>query len=235
MRNYLIYNGESSKDFGLYISGSGAFNAPERDVELLEIPGRNGSLTIDNGRYKNVTQSYSAFICRDFPERAEAVRAWLLAEPGYHRLEDTYDPEHFRRARFSGAIEFTVRALCAGAETELLFDCSPQRFLKRGEQTLCIYETSRIHNPTRFPALPLLTVRGSGAGNVTVGDHTIKISSIDSYVTIDCELQDAYKDGVNKNSTITATEFPNLPSGNTTISFTGGVTGVDIIPRWWTL
>lgn len=235
MINYLIFNGESSKTFGLYLTGSGAFNAPERDVSLVEIPGRNGSLTVDNGRYKNVTQTYDAFIHCDFARNAAAVRAWLLSQPGYQRLEDTYNPEYYRLARFSGPIEFTVRALCAGAETELLFDCSPQRFLKSGEVSVTFTETATIHNPTRFPALPILTVYGSGAGSVTLAGETIQISNIDEFVTIDCELQDAYKSDENKNPTISASEFPSLPAGTAELSFTGGVTGIKITPRWWTL
>lgn len=235
MRQYLIYNGISSKDYGLYLTGSGVYNAPERDVDTVEIPGRNGSLTLDNGRYKNATQSYEAFIHRNFAKNTEGVRAWLLSAPGYHRLEDTYDPEHFRLARFSGPLDFTVRALCTGGETQLLFDCDPRRFLKSGEAPITVTGGTILHNPTAFEALPQLTIYGSDAGTVTVSGKLISISSIDEYVTIDCERQDAYKDGVNKNATVSLTEFPVLSPGKNTISISGGVSRVEITPRWWTL
>lgn len=55
MKQYFVFNGHSSADFDLYINGGETYNFPERDVELLEIPGRSGALTVDNGRYKNVT------------------------------------------------------------------------------------------------------------------------------------------------------------------------------------
>ena len=61
MRNWFIYDGKNSKDYGVYISGMQTYNAPERDVTSLEIPGRNGELTIDNGRYKNINITYPAF------------------------------------------------------------------------------------------------------------------------------------------------------------------------------
>lgn len=235
MRQYLIYNGVSSKDYGLYLTGSGVYNAPERDIDTVEIPGRNGSLTIDNGRYKNVTQSYEAFIHKNFAKNAEGVRAWLLSATGYHRLEDTYDPEHFRLARFVGPLEFTVRALCAGAETQLLFDCDPRRFLKSGEATVEVTGATTINNQTLFEALPLLAVYGSGAGSITVSGELISISSIDEYITLDCEQQNAYKGTENKNATVSLTEFPVLRPGENTISISGGVSRIEITPRWWTL
>ena len=46
-----IFDGKKSKDFGVYISGNAVYDAPEKDVELIEIPGRDGELIIDNGRY----------------------------------------------------------------------------------------------------------------------------------------------------------------------------------------
>lgn len=235
MRQYLIYNGVSSKDYGLYLTGSGVYNAPERDIDTVEIPGRNGSLTIDNGRYKNVTQSYEAFIHKNFAKNAEGVRAWLLSATGYRRLEDTYDPEHFRLARFVGPLEFTVRALCTGAETQLLFDCDPRRFLKSGEATVEVTGATTINNQTLFEALPLLAVYGSGAGSITVSGELISISSIDEYITLDCEQQNAYKGTENKNATVSLTEFPVLRPGENTISISGGVSRIEITPRWWTL
>ena len=30
-------------------------------------------------------------------------------------------------------------------------------------------------------------------------------------------------------------EFPKLVPGSNTISFSGGITSVEIIPRWWTI
>ena len=52
--NYLTYGGRSTKEFNVWISGTGTFNAPERDYTKEEIIGRNGDLTFDNGRYKNI-------------------------------------------------------------------------------------------------------------------------------------------------------------------------------------
>ena len=51
MINWFIFDGKNSRDYGIYISGSGTFNAPEMDITTVEIPGRNGDLTISNNGF----------------------------------------------------------------------------------------------------------------------------------------------------------------------------------------
>lgn len=228
------FDGKSCRDFGIYVSGSGTFNAPELDVTTYEIPGKNGDLVISNGRYKNIVVQYHAFIRSDFRHNAERARAWLLHPQGYRRLSDDYHPNEFRLARFTGPIDFDMRFMNRSGECTLNFDCKPQRFLASGEGKLTFEAASVLWNDTLFNAKPLITVYGSGSGQITVGSITVLLSDIPEYVTLDCDLQDAYKGLTNKNSIMTGS-FPVLTPGSNTVSFTGGVTKIEIIPRWWTL
>lgn len=234
------FAGQCSANFGLIASGSGTFNAPERDVEVISVVGRSGDLIRDNGRFKNVTVTYPVSICKDFLGRAAAAREWLLSDPGYKRLEDEYNPDIFRLAMFKGPLKFDVTFLNRAGETTLSFDCKPQRFLKSGEFPIVLESSGILLNPTTFPALPLLTVYGTGSGTVTVGDVTVEIKSNDDHIVLDSEMQDAYRvadSGAyeNKNACIYAPEFPQLPAGETTINWTGDISRIEIIPRWWTL
>lgn len=229
----LWYAGECSMDYGLYISGDQAFDAPERDVENIQIDGRNGDLIIDKGRYKNITIAYPCFIRDRFRVHSGNARAWLCAPIGYQRLEDTYNRDYFRQARFYGPLNFDVHLLRAG-ECEITFDCKPQRFLKSGEYPVEI-TAGALHNPTRFPALPLIKVYGTAAGNLNISGTVVQIKSIASYVMIDSDTQNAYKGTENKNGTIVADAFPVLKPGANPISWSGGITRVEITPRWWTL
>lgn len=230
-----VFGGKSSREYGLYISGSGVFGAPERDVEKVEIAGRNGDLILDNGRFKNITVGYPAYIHRRFADYAAAARDWLMGSTEYQRLEDSYYPEFFRLGRFVGPLDFDVRFANSGGETNLYFDCKPQRFLKSGEFPVVITGSTTIRNPTSFPALPLIMVYGDGDGSITVNDQTVTVTDLDGSVVIDCDLQDAYSGEVNKNDTISLTDFPTLPPGASEISLSGGIAKLEIIPRWWTL
>ena len=235
-----IFNGVGSASMGLAITGSGTYNAPERDLEIIQIPGRNGDLVVDHKRYKNILVSYPVSICDDFASYAEGVRSWLLSSGGYQRLEDDYDPDHFRMALYKGPLNFTAGFQNLTGEASITFDCKPQRFLKSGEQPIVLNAEDWILNPTAFPALPLITVYGTGPGTLHVGDYTVEILQIDDLLTLDSETEDAYKDNVGavrryQNDYISAPYFPELASGASRVYWTGDLTGVEIIPRWWRL
>ncbi len=69
-----------------------------------------------------------------------------------------------------------------------------------------------------------------------IGRYEIQLSRINEYVTLDSELQDAFKGSENKNADVTLPDgYPKLPPGATSITFSGGITSVEITPRWWTL
>ena len=232
--NRIIFNGKSSSEYGLYVSGEGTFNSPELDTISYSIPGRSGDIIVSNKRYKNVLVKYPAFIRANFKANAAKVRAWLLQPQGYCRLEDSYHPDEFRLAKFSGPLDFEMRFLNQSGTCELLFDCKPQRFLTSGEDPVDMEAGAVLINPTLFYALPLIKISGTGAGTITVGQQTVSFSDIDEHVILDCDSQNAYKGLENKNSTMTGA-FPELAPGENIISWDGDITAVEITPRWWTV
>lgn len=234
------FDGQCSTQFGIVASGPGTYNAPARDVETISIPGRSGDLIQDNGRFKNIPVTYPVFIGSRFPEKAEAARAWLLSKTGYRRLEDGYNPDTYRVAMFKGPIDFDVTFLNRAGEAKLTFECKPQRFLKAGEYPVTVQSGGVLWNPTLFPADPLITVYGTGAGRLTVGRVSVEIKAINEHLCLDSDTQNAYRVAVagtpeNRNSDIYAPEFPVLEPGENAISWTGDIEHIEIIPRWWTL
>lgn len=129
----LTYNGTKSSDLGVFVTGSGSFDAAEFDVDKYEIPGRNGDLILSNNRYKNIEITYPAFIPKAFMDKAQNVRNWLRSSRVYARLEDTYDMDHYRLGIPTGVQSFSPENRNDGANFEMTFDCKPQRFLKVGE------------------------------------------------------------------------------------------------------
>lgn len=234
MMNKFLYDGKMSDDFGIYISGSGTYNAPERDVGTVTIPGRNGDLLIDNRRFKNITVEYPAFIREKFREKSGVARMWLTGSAQYRRLEDSCNPQYYRMARFSGPLDFDTRFLNRGGECKILFDCKPQRYLKSGEYARRTSGHIDLFNPTGMTALPLIRVSGTGDGELVVGNTVVTISGMEGFLYIDSDTQNAYRETQNCNSKISQI-FPVLPAGKTGISFSGDIAGIEIIPRWWTL
>ena len=231
----IIFNNKSSPDCHIQVAHPPGYAYPERDYTITHIPGRNGDIIQDNGCYKNVERTYEVSfdaLNEDFATYANAVSAWLHSTTGYARLEDSYEPNYYRMATYQESNIFENLYNQAGTAT-IVFECKPQRFLKTGDNTITIQNSLTIMNPTGFEAYPLFKVTGT-SGVLTVNGKQITLSSIDGYTMLDCELQDAYKETINKNSTVSGT-FPVLKPGTNTISWTGGISSVTMKPRWWTI
>lgn len=232
---YLTYDGKASTDFNVQISGGGTFNAPQRDVESISIPGRNGDLHIDNGRFNNVEITYNAFCVKDFDKNYGAFKAFLGSKRGYKRLEDSYHPEYYRRAAYSDGLTPKMSTLNRAGSFDIVFDCDPRCFYKSGEEPIEIASGGKIKNPFLYASLPIIRVYGTGI--LTVKDVQLAITAADEYTDIDCELQEAYKGDVNCNANITLTDevFPTLKPGINTINYTAGISKVIITPNWWSV
>lgn len=231
--NYFRFNNKSSLEYNAVITGSGTFNTPAREVESVSVPGRNGDLHIDSGKFSNVLITYPASIVQDFKANFNALKAYLMAQTGYKRLDDTYDPDHYRRARFTGAIEPNMSPLNRAGDFSITFDCDPRRFLKSGEKEIDIISGMVLKNPTLYDALPLIRVYGSGT--ITINNISVAVIVTTQYTDLDCENQEAYEGATSCNSKITLTDgvFPVLTPGTNNITFSG-FSEVKIIPHWWT-
>lgn len=234
----VIYNGRSSKDYHIQVEHPPGYDFPERDYEKIHIPGRNGDLIIDNGAYQNVKREYEISMGsmeRKMPEMAREISEWLHSASNYARLEDSYEPEYYRMAAYleEGNIE---NILFHGARVTIAFDCKPQRFLKSGDRAIRFISSGHLKNPTGFDSLPIVTIHGTGEGRVNIEGYVITVKNIPNSITINSEIQDAYSGTVNRNNLVSLSNgFPKLSKGNNNISFSGGVTLLEVIPKWWTL
>ena len=188
------FDGKRSGDYNTYITGSAVYNAPEREVEMIEIPGRNGAFALDKGRFQNIEVTYPAGIYaesqEDFAKALSDLRNMLCSRTGYCRLEDEYNPDEYRMAVYKSGLDVDPVAFQRAGEFNIVFDCKPQRFLKSGEtkQTITL-SGDTITNPTLFEASPLLEIKGYGTiviggENVTLNNVTIgNIKIVNAYTT----------------------------------------------------
>jgi len=175
----LTFGDVDSRDFGVYITGAGVFNAPSRDVEMVEIPGRNGAYALDKGRFGNIEVTYPAGLFgideADFADAISNFRNALASKKGYQRLTDDYNPTEYRMAVFAAGLQVTPSRLKAG-EFDITFNCRPQRYLTSGETAVTVTSGGTITNPTLFDASPLLLV--DGYGSINLGGDAVTIENV---------------------------------------------------------
>ena len=159
------FDGEKSTDYGVAILGEGVFNAPERDVEMITIPGRNGQFALDNGRFENIEVTYPANLIADseadFADALSDFRNMLCSKRGYVRLQDDYHPNEYRLAVYKEGLDVDEKVLRAG-EFDITFECKPQRWLTSGETKSSLTSGGTLTNPTLFESGPLFEVKGYG-------------------------------------------------------------------------
>ena len=231
MRDYVVIGGVSSADYDIYVADKNQFAAPARDVDVVKVPGLNGTLCLDNGRWENQTLKYLLYIRRNSVKNIEAFRAHLMDSSGYKRVQDTFNPDEYYLARFVDAFDVETSDRSRAA-FEITMDRKPQRYLITGDDVIEITTSgATIKNPTRFNSKPL--IRAYGTGSMTINGATLAISSANVYTDLDCDIQEAYKGSTNCNGNVTG-DFPELVPGSNTITFSG-FSKLEITPHWYTI
>lgn len=186
MQHSITFGGINSADFDLYVGGEGTFNAPKRVVEVFEVPGRNGDLVVDQGRFENIEVEYTIINqeadLATFSQKLSAFRNALCSQRGYQRLTDTFHTDEFRMALFIDEFEVKPIEYATASEFKIKFNCKPQRFLTSGETAVDVLAPGSLRgeliNPSLFGSSPLLAITGAGTLDIE-SDNSDKVYSIE--------------------------------------------------------
>lgn len=237
--SYFIFNGVSSESMGIRIKSKNVYSAPKYDVTLTVIPGRDGELISPNGRFGNVSVSYTCFLpaksIAELSDKLTEVKNWLYTEPNkYHDLTDSYDVRFMRKALFNSKLDISDECMKIGVFT-ISFSCKPLRYLIFGLTKQTFSGVVVLTNEFNFTAKPYIKINGRGKGTLTINNKVWNFETLNGYTECDSELMNYYHDTTLKNDTVTGDGFPELVHGENRIEFGGGITSIEIIPRWVSL
>jgi phage-related protein len=154
MMHTLKINGSTVPD--IYIDTAESFDKPKKNVETINVPGRNGDLVIDYGTFQNVLIKYPCYIHGSFESKFQALLNLLGTLQGYQRIECSNDATHYRLGIPVLPQAPDVRRTNEDGFFDLTFNCKPQRFLTSGETIINVSANQTITNPTGFDAAPEL-------------------------------------------------------------------------------
>lgn len=236
------FNGISSADFGCTIERRPNHTRGSRRGELIEIPGRNGAIVLEDGSYSTYVQQYVvAFEEGDtMPpyKRAEQVAAWLLGSHGFCRLEDDFEPDVYRMARYAGPLNIEQVASEYG-RCVIEFECQPQRYLKSGEMQIEYTKTAkRLTKAVRVYNIPeyvskikvissventIVSMSNPTTGRIISGNN-VYVETV-GYVT-EIETQDGYTTVFVRSGRYIPAQDIYYPVGNVNL-FMVGTNGVE--------
>ena len=224
--SFIYGNKDSYENFGIIINKLPPSVVPENNIEEYELPGRDGNLTID---YKTRKSYILPLECTIMDKtRIEEVKAWLMNTSS--DLVFSWDPNYKYQARIINKIDIS-QSLKTFGEFPLMFKVQPYKLSINNDEVITLEDTGTIYNGTGNISRPIIKVFCTGAITLMVNGLSVVLTNVVDYVTINSDLQDAYKDTLLKNNDMSG-EFPTLEVGNNTISWTGTVTKVEITPNW---
>ena len=240
----IVFNGKCSDNLGVIVEHYPSIIFPEKKIVTYEIPGRNGTVVIDEGTFANYDQTYDVFF--DAKDNGglntviPQIASWLLACNGYQRLEDSYTPDFYRKAYVNNAHEFLSYFHKYG-RGKLTFNCQPERYYKSGEKPIEVLNGQTLYNPTDFKACPIYDFSSYSSNN------NIQIKLTENGVMRSFNIKPQYYYNNPSGNIIDVKNF-NIPTnsfeGNfedlklgkeTTITWDGNMSSIKITPNWWTI
>ncbi|MCL2559282.1 MAG: hypothetical protein FWE07_02235 [Turicibacter sp.] len=232
------YKGKSSKEMNLRVVGNVSFASPSRDVRAVQVPGRDGDLMLDNGRFNSVVRSIP---CRiepvdggDIEALISRINNWLSDDGNLHEFGWDNDPDFKYLARVDGGV-VSQRILSHFGTTAIDFRMHPIKYLRASLNERPVTSGTNVANPFSIDAKPRMRIVrvGSGEGDVTihVGGRPVLIRGLASGCIIDSDTQTI----TNLNGTVTLfsqmrSPFPVLRPGDNQITFPANVQ-VQLTPR----
>ncbi len=235
MNDWFIWNGTRSIDMGVHVLEQPPPTMPNERVTFTSIPGRSGSLTTLEGDnvYDDLVLTATCIIAE--PDRIPDVCAWLRGsgtvtfanrDGGFYYARVINQIPFEKILRGNPHRTFAVNFRCKPFWYQS--DVAPQNIQPASGSTSG-YVT--MQNPGNVPSEPIITVTGIGEITLIVDMTIVELSDVNGEITIDSVLQEAYSGTTSMNNCMSG-DFPTLPPGNSTISWTGNVTYLTVEPNW---
>lgn len=220
----LIIDNKSSADFGLCLAETPSIPSPERDVERVSVRGRHGSLT-KKYAYKDISFSVSLNLLEDdgIKDKLRYIRAWILNAKKLQLSDDSV----FYRIKESNIPDIDNELNLLG-KFEANFVADPFQF--KESKIVTLNSPGKVLYSGTIESEPYIKIYGTGNGSLTFNNDVIHFQDISEYIEIDCENQEAFKEEDPRNDKMIG-EYPVLQIGMNDISWTGGITKIEIDVR----
>ena len=218
--SYFIFDGVSSENFkNIIVESLPPIVKPPKRYELQEVDGSSkiGVDILGYGTYeKTINLGFSDHDVYNIMDWLDGKGKLILS----NELDKYYNAFVLEQIDYERILRF--------GRTAVTFLVQPYKYATGEEET-----TSRVLiNQGHTDCLPLITIFGSGKVGVLVNGTKQCDITIDGYVALDGEEEEAYKDNLNnRRNRVMVGDFPVFKPGENTISFTGNVTNVKTLVR----
>ncbi|HGN5091279.1 TPA: distal tail protein Dit [Streptococcus pyogenes] len=234
MTAFIKFDGKKSSDFDLRIINDVEHDSSFYDVDQVKVPGRDGVVLKDNKRLEAIERSYPLrlYSKRRLTEVETDISNWLNVK-GWKDLELSWEPDYIYKA--THITPFSIKEVLRNfGRLKINFLIHPIKYLKTGKQEVPLVNGGTLQNPGNVQAKPILKIKGTGNGVLTINDFETGLENVQGELVIDMERHLVYKDVLSAWDNIVRTERHRMPLfdvGQNKISWTGNFT-VTAVPNW---
>ena len=208
------------KELGIIVEKTPEISKGKKKINIYEIPGRNGFLSVDTGVYEPFSLTLECH-CLDTANKDEIKK--LL--DGFGTL--TFDNQRQYYAVINDAIPF---------EKVLRFKRFQINFLVNPvAEDIDITTASITNNPQTLNIQnsysniePILKITCTGNVSITINNKTFTLSDTNGSYILDCKNKIIVDSNGNNKSSLMKYDFPTLVNGNNSIEYTGTITNFTI-------
>lgn len=229
--SYIFYNNSSSENLDLITENTPTIPACNIIYETIPIDGGE-NLTKIKG-FTDIDISFDFLYKADEDEylmKKATIDNWLLSSTSQYLLYSIDETKKYKVKKVKISETKTTSKIVR--RFTATFTCNGLKYMSSGLNIQPITSSGTIlNNFGTYEAKPLLKIYGSGNISVFIGDKSFTINNVSSYVSVDSEIKECYKDNTNKGKDMVG-EWPVFPIGSINITWSGNITKVEIIPRW---
>lgn len=224
----LYLDDKPSTDYGIKLYESNILSAPSKKLEFIDIEGRDGALTIDNG-YEDFILKLSCVLVNEHDEvectPALARRAKKFLLDGVNRkIQLSEDMDYYLLGTYNSDIDIEEAIENFGL-FQAQFRCKPYRFSNKNK-TVEIATKNTIIKNDEYKTKPVIDVYATGDITLNINNQEVILKALEGHIQLDCDLMNATTVNslgktVNANQKMYS-DFPILEEGNNNITWTLG-------------
>ena len=224
----LYLDDKPSTDYGIKLYESNILSAPSKKLEFIDIEGRDGALTIDNG-YEDFILKLSCVLVNEHDEvectPALARRAKKFLLDGVNRkIQLSEDMDYYLLGTYNSDIDIEEAIENFGL-FQAQFRCKPYRFSNKNK-TVEIATKNTIIKNDEYKTKPVIDVYATGDITLNINNQEVILKALEGHIQLDCEKMNATTVNslgktVNANQKMYS-DFPILEEGNNNITWTLG-------------
>lgn len=191
----LYKDGVSSLDYGIRVLNTNILSSPKPDIEHIEIPGRDGSLSVFNGWEDFIFEVECVLIGDEKESMASIARKAkrFLVEGTNCKLQSSEDMDFYLIGSINSKLDLEEVLENFSNNFKVTYRCKPHRYYKNVSTLTVRGNNQATVNIVHDDCKPKFTIKCNGDITITVNDDDLILKGVTDNIVVDCDLMDCYK------------------------------------------